>query len=119
MPAIPLPSNRVGYVLKRYPRLSETFIVQEILAREAAGEQIAIASLRQAGDSRFHASIAAVQAPVTWIPELHGHADRIWDALAAAERELPWLRAALPDLLAMPVPDAAQALEVAVWGAAR
>jgi len=101
--------------LKRYPRLSETFIVQEILAQEAAGEQIAIASLRQAGDTRFHASIAAVQAPVTWIPELHGHAHRIWDALTLAERELPRMRAALPDLLSMPVPDAAQALQVAVW----
>lgn len=107
--------SRVGYVLKRYPRLSETFVVQEILGREAAGEQIAIASLRQAGDTRFHASIAAVQAPVTWIPELHGHADRIWESLAAAEHELPRLRAVLPELLALPVPDAAQAISVALW----
>jgi len=28
---------RVGYVLKRYPRYSETFIIHEILAHEAAG----------------------------------------------------------------------------------
>ena len=107
--------SRVGYVLKRYPRLSETFVVQEILGREAAGEQIAIASLRQAGDTRFHASIAAVRAPVTWIPELHGHADRLWESLTAAEHHLPRLRAVLPELLAMPAPDAAQAINVELW----
>ena len=27
---------KIGYVLKRYPRYSETFIVNEILAHEAA-----------------------------------------------------------------------------------
>ena len=36
----------VGYVLKMYPRFSETFIVSEILAREARGEKIVIFSLR-------------------------------------------------------------------------
>jgi colanic acid/amylovoran biosynthesis glycosyltransferase len=110
-----LPPSRVGYVLKRYPRLSETFIVQEILAREAAGEDIVIASLRQAGDTRFHAAIADIRAPVTWVPELHDHACGLWDALAVANRELPRLRSVLPELLAMPAPDAAQALEVARW----
>src|SRR5262245_30088366 len=35
---------RVGYVLKRYPRYSETFIVREILAHEAAGLDIEIFS---------------------------------------------------------------------------
>ena len=28
---------KVGYIVKRYPRFSETFIVNEILAHEAAG----------------------------------------------------------------------------------
>ena len=37
---------RVGYVLKRYPRFSETFIVNEILAHEAAGLDVEIFSLR-------------------------------------------------------------------------
>ena len=30
-------SIKVGYVLKRYPRYSETFVVNEILAHEAVG----------------------------------------------------------------------------------
>jgi colanic acid/amylovoran biosynthesis glycosyltransferase len=107
--------ERIGYVLKRYPRLSETFIVSEILACEAAGADVAIAGLRQAGDSRFHASVAAVRAPVTWIPELHGNAHRLWELLDTAHRRLPRLPQVLPELLALPAPDAAQVLHVACW----
>jgi len=33
---------KVGYVVKRYPRYSETFIVNEILAHEAAGMEVEI-----------------------------------------------------------------------------
>ena len=36
---------KIGYVLKRYPRYSETFIVNEILAHEAAGLNLEIFSL--------------------------------------------------------------------------
>ncbi len=60
--------SRVGYVLKVYPRFSETFVVTEILAREAAGEDLAIFALRPTTDSRFHPEIARVKAPVRWIP---------------------------------------------------
>jgi colanic acid/amylovoran biosynthesis glycosyltransferase len=37
---------RIGYVLKRYPRYSETFIVNEILAHEQAGVEVVIFALR-------------------------------------------------------------------------
>lgn len=60
--------SRIGYVLKVYPRFSETFIVTELLAREAQGEDIAIFALRPTTDARFHPEIARVQAPVTWVP---------------------------------------------------
>ncbi|MFQ5596107.1 MAG: colanic acid biosynthesis glycosyltransferase WcaL, partial [Anaerolineae bacterium] len=43
---------RVGYVLKMYPRFSETFIVNEILAHEAAGLDLEIFSLRPPADGR-------------------------------------------------------------------
>ena len=42
----PGPVGRVGYVLKMYPRFSETFIVNEVLAQEAAGTEMDIFSLR-------------------------------------------------------------------------
>ncbi|MGH3937432.1 MAG: glycosyltransferase family 4 protein [Pseudonocardiaceae bacterium] len=107
-------AGRVGYVLKRYPRLSETFIVSELLAREAAGEKLAIASLRQTDDPGFHAAIAAVRAPVSWIPQLHT-VDALWQTLEAAHRELAGLPAVLADLLALPATEAAQVLHVVRW----
>jgi len=58
---------RVGYVVKRYPRYSETFIVNEILAHEAAGVEVEIFSLRPAIDSRFQEPIARVRVPVSYL----------------------------------------------------
>ena len=48
---------RVGYVLKMYPRFSETFIVNELLAHERAGADLEIFSLRPPVDGRFHPDI--------------------------------------------------------------
>ncbi|MGD9526325.1 glycosyltransferase [Pseudonocardia sp.] len=105
---------RVGYVLKRYPRLSETFIVSELLGREEAGEELAVASLRAPGDPWFHPAVASVRAPVTWIDVPHT-AVSLWDDLAVAHRELPGLGPVLPELLALDPADAAQVLRVARW----
>ncbi|WLT39877.1 hypothetical protein NON20_11210 [Synechocystis sp. B12] len=57
----------IAYVVKRYPRYSETFIVNEILAHEAAGLDIKIFALRPPVDSHFQDKIARVKAPVTYI----------------------------------------------------
>ncbi len=58
---------RVGYVVKRYPRFSETFIVNEILAHEAAGQEIEIFSLRAPSDTHFQDRISLVRAPLTYL----------------------------------------------------
>src|SRR3990172_6531144 len=60
-------SMRVGYVLGRYPRYSETFIVNEILAHEAAGLGIEIFSLQFSVDGHFQDAIARVRAPVNYL----------------------------------------------------
>jgi glycosyltransferase involved in cell wall biosynthesis len=59
---------RVGYVIKSYPRFSQTFIVNEILAHEAAGLDLEIFSLRPARAEDRHATVARVKAPVTYVP---------------------------------------------------
>jgi colanic acid/amylovoran biosynthesis glycosyltransferase len=59
---------RVGYVVKRYPRFSETFIVNEVLAHEEAGLPVSIFALRPPVDSHFQAELARVRAPVTYLP---------------------------------------------------
>ena len=105
----------VGYVLKMFPRLSETFILTEILAREAAGEHIEIASLRSPIDGRFHTGLGSLRATVTWVPYPSRQADRLWTALREARAVLPRLDAMLPDLLELPFEDAVQAISVAQW----
>ena len=86
-------SDRVGYVLKRYPRLSETFILNEILAHEAAGLEVEIFSLRPAESGPQHADVSRVKARVTYLTEqpveLHAFARAMRDAepfLDAEER---------------------------------
>ena len=56
-----MPPN-VAVLVKGYPRLSETFIAQEILALERLGLPLQIVSLRHPTDGRVHAlHEAAVQ----------------------------------------------------------
>ena len=91
------PSVRRAYVLKMYPRFSETFIVSEILAREAAGEEIVIFSLRPPNDTRFHPELARVQAPVIQVGR-SSSPRRLWEvwgeAMSAPEARLRYVRAA-------------------------
>lgn len=86
---------RVGYVLKRYPRYSETFIVNEILAHEAAGLKIEIFSLRPPCDSHFQDRIAKVRAPVTYLTAEGAKASNFWAAVDAAADALPGFWTAL------------------------
>lgn len=60
-------SVKIAYVVKRYPRYSETFIVNEILAHEAAGFDLYIFALRPPADTHFQDKIARVRAPVTYL----------------------------------------------------
>lgn len=60
--------SRVGYVLKKYPRLSETFVLDEILGLESAGVDVSIYSLRFPDEARFHADLSLVNASVHYLP---------------------------------------------------
>ena len=105
--------EKIGYVLKMYPRFSETFIVSELLGREARGADIEILSLRPPVDPRFHSALARVQAPVTYVPRAR-KAEEIWGAVREAAPLLPRLPQVLPELLVADASDAGQALAVAV-----
>ena len=94
--------RRIVVLLKGYPRLSETFIAQELLGLEQAGIDITIASLRRPTDKKRHPVHDEIKAPVLYLPEyLHEAPARV---LAALLRCLPragfWraLGAFLPDL---------------------
>ena len=63
-------SLKVGYVVKKYPRLSETFILDEVLSLQEAGVDVAIHSLLLPTDGRFHADLSQVRKTVQYLPTL-------------------------------------------------
>ena len=69
----PPPPPTIAFVLKGYPRLSETFITQEILALEARGLRLHLLSLRHPTEASVHPVHARVRAPVTYLPEYLHH----------------------------------------------
>jgi len=62
-------SPRLAIVLKGYPRLSETFIAQEIRALELRGFKLCIFSLRHPYDPASHPIHGEIEAPVYYLPE--------------------------------------------------
>lgn len=61
--------THIAYILKMYPRFSETFIVNEILELERQGVDVRIYSLRKPDDGRFHPSLSRVKANVIYVPQ--------------------------------------------------
>ena len=87
--------GRVAFVLKGYPRLSETFIAQEILALERRGLDILIVSLRHPTDKAIHPVHRQIAAERLYLPEyLYQEPLRVWRGWRKARR-LPGYQAAL------------------------
>ena len=61
--------DKIAILLKGYPRLSETFIAQEILALERRGLPLQLVSLRHPTDPAVHPVHREISAPVTYLPE--------------------------------------------------
>ncbi len=74
-------------LLKRFPRLSETFVLNEIRGLERLGVELHILSLLPPEDDVVHAAVAEVASPVTYFPTararriatvLHAHVEVFW-----------------------------------------
>ncbi len=77
----------VGYVLKRFPRMSETFIAQEILELERRGVRVSIFTLSENDQPAEHAWLEDLRAPVIHCPAANG-ADT-WNHLRRRIAERP------------------------------
>ena len=69
--------GQVAFVLKGYPRLSETFIAQEIHSLLGLGMDIAIYSLRHPTDASTHPVHDEITASVNYLPE-YLHHEPLW-----------------------------------------
>ncbi|MDW5312544.1 glycosyltransferase [Rhizobium sp. PL01] len=74
--------RKIVVVLKGYPRLSETFIAQELLGLERAGFDLELVALRRPTDKKRHPIHDEIRAPVHYLPEyLHEEPARVARAL--------------------------------------
>jgi len=105
--------KKVGYVLKRYPRFSETFVVNEILAHEAAGLEIEVFALRSNTDTHFQHAIADVRAPINHIRSGGIKAESLWSNLDKFAQEFPEKSDILQTATGYPAVEVFQALLLA------
>jgi glycosyltransferase involved in cell wall biosynthesis len=80
---------RIGYVVKRYPRYSETFVVNEVLAHEEAGLPLELFSLRPPVDTHFQDLISRVTSPLTCLSSGRVRSGELWEALACCSDVIP------------------------------
>ncbi len=78
---------RLAIVVKGWPRLSETFIAQELVALEEAGLDFDVWSLRRPTDVKTHPLHDRLQAPIRYLPEyLRDEPARVARAMGAAAK---------------------------------
>lgn len=91
---------RLAVILKGYPRLSETFIAQELLGLENAGFDMTLVSMRHPTDKKRHPVHDEIQSPVRYLPEyLHHEPLRVLRGLWHAMRR-PGFRNAFRNFIA-------------------
>jgi glycosyltransferase involved in cell wall biosynthesis len=85
--------RRLAVIMKGYPRLSETFIAQELLGLERRGFAIDIWALRRPTDSALNAQNREVKATPRYLPEyLYQEPLRVMQGLVHAMKLAGWWR---------------------------
>ena len=64
--------QRIGYIIRSYPRLSQTFIVNEILALEQLGVQLHLFPITNPHEPIVQAQVASVRAPIDYLEQARG-----------------------------------------------
>ncbi len=101
--------KRLTVIVKGWPRLSETFVAQELVGLEAQGLALDLWSLRHPTDTRRHALNMQLKARVRYLPEyLWQEPARVLRGIATAFRLPGWgaaLRIFLKDWRRDPTPN--------------
>jgi colanic acid/amylovoran biosynthesis glycosyltransferase len=95
-------SRHLGYVLKRFPRISETFVAAELIELERQGEQVTVFALSRPQEPFEHAFVGELAAQVVYLPRRPLREPvRTLRSLVHLWRTSPrgWLRAAAATLL--------------------
>src|ERR1051325_1311397 len=85
------PHKQIGYLLRSYPRLSQTFILNEILALEQIGVSIQIFALTDPHEKTVQMQVDQVRAPVHYLEDAmpRPFGKILKEHLAAARRYFP------------------------------
>lgn len=85
-------AKRIVIILKGYPRLSETFIAQELRGLELSGHDLFLISMRHPTDGKRHPVHDEIDAPLRYLPEYLHHEP--WRVIRAwwKVRQLPRYR---------------------------
>jgi len=66
-PLTSAPSLTIGVIVSTWPRLSQTFVLREILGLERLGLRLRIFSVKVPADEPVHEEVSLVKAPVTYL----------------------------------------------------
>ena len=93
--------RHLAYVLKRFPRISETFIAAELIELQRQGERVTVFALSRPDEPFTHGFLAGLRSQVVYLPHRPLREPlRVARALARVVRSEPrgWLRAAAASL---------------------
>ncbi len=93
--------QHLGYVLKRFPRLSETFVAAELIELQRQGERVTVFAISRAEEPCNHRFLAELTCPVVYLPHRPWReVARVTAAVVDCVRADPraWLRAAVASL---------------------
>ncbi|MGH2802545.1 MAG: glycosyltransferase [Thermoleophilaceae bacterium] len=62
------PDRRLGYVLKRFPRISETFVASELIELERQGEHVTVFAITRPEEPFVHGFLEELRAEVVYLP---------------------------------------------------
>jgi len=103
----------IAYVLKVYPRFSQTFVMNEILAHEESGLPLDIFSMRLSDDTRFHEALARVKAPLHHVLKPRGKIEDFLAMLRKTSKRFPDLMKVINENPEVAACDMQQAMTLA------